>query len=207
MTRRDISTTALIEAYASGMNMAQIARQFNCDKNLVRYRLVSSGAHKPTNANSAKHGTRTMYVHHGCRCEACCRAEHEQYLKRKDAQKRRRVYSKWGDTERAHATEQSRKYNIKRTIAINSRPKAHGGHIRWMEIAEKYEMKCAICGGKVNPNDKWVNETGCMCFGREYPTVDHIIPLDKGGTDTFDNVQLAHKRCNSKKGTRLELIA
>ena len=207
MTRQDIKTDALIEAYSNGMSLSQIGKKFNCSSQLVRYRLVTSGAYNHERQSKAKHGTRTMYVHHGCRCEACCRAEHEQYLKRKDAQSRRRVYSKWGDTERAPGTEWSRKYNIRRTISINSRPKAHGGHIRWTEIADKYEMKCALCGGEVNPDDKWVNETGCMCFGREYPTVDHIIPLDKGGTDTFDNVQLAHKRCNSKKGTRLELIA
>jgi len=28
------------------------------------------------------------------------------------------------------------------------------------------------------------------------PTVDHIIPLVKGGTDTYDNVQAAHHWCN-----------
>jgi 5-methylcytosine-specific restriction endonuclease McrA len=31
------------------------------------------------------------------------------------------------------------------------------------------------------------------------PTVDHIIPLAKGGTHTWDNVQLAHWSCNSDK--------
>lgn len=45
----------------------------------------------------AEHGTRTMYVHYGCRCDACCKAEHEQYLKRKEAQQRKRLHSKWGD--------------------------------------------------------------------------------------------------------------
>jgi 5-methylcytosine-specific restriction endonuclease McrA len=34
------------------------------------------------------------------------------------------------------------------------------------------------------------------------PTVDHIIPLARGGSHTWDNVQLAHHLCNSLKGDR-----
>lgn len=54
---------------------------------------------------------------------------------------------------------------------------------------------CRICGEPVDPNDfhragKW------FVFGRNFPTIDHIIPLSKGGTHTFDNVQLAHMWCN-----------
>ena len=56
-------------------------------------------------------------------------------------------------------------------------------------------------------SDVWINDTGRKCFGRKYPTVDHIIPIKMGGTDTPDNVQLACKHCNSKKGARLEVSA
>lgn len=34
------------------------------------------------------------------------------------------------------------------------------------------------------------------------PTVDHIIPIARGGDDTLANVQLAHWGCNSRKGAR-----
>lgn len=30
--------------------------------------------------------------------------------------------------------------------------------------------------------------------------VDHIIPLEAGGTDTLDNKQPAHRTCNRAKG-------
>ena len=33
--------------------------------------------------------------------------------------------------------------------------------------------------------------------------VDHIVPLAKGGADTFDNMQLLHKACNLSKGAKL----
>lgn len=43
----------------------------------------------------------------------------------------------------------------------------------------------------------------------EYParhplsvSIDHIVPLSKGGHDTLDNVSVAHYGCNSRKGNR-----
>lgn len=35
-------------------------------------------------------------------------------------------------------------------------------------------------------------------------TVDHVIPLARGGSNHFDNLQLAHQDCNSNKGAQLE---
>lgn len=151
----------------------------------------------------AEHGTRTMYVHYGCRCDACCKAEHAQYLKRPEAKLRNRVFSKWDDTVcKRSKTDAQRAADSRRRAAIASRPKAHGKLIRWYEIADAFDMKCAICGQEVDPDDTWVNETGRKCFGRKYPTVDHILPIKRGGSDTFDNVQLACKQCNSRKGSK-----
>jgi 5-methylcytosine-specific restriction endonuclease McrA len=33
-------------------------------------------------------------------------------------------------------------------------------------------------------------------------TLDHIQPKQKNGPTTFDNLQLAHKKCNSEKGCK-----
>lgn len=50
---------------------------------------------------------------------------------------------------------------------------------------------CAICG------------LACDCGGDFrgdlYPSIDHIVPLAKGGGHTWDNVQVAHRLCNSNK--------
>jgi 5-methylcytosine-specific restriction endonuclease McrA len=34
------------------------------------------------------------------------------------------------------------------------------------------------------------------------PTVDHLIPVSEGGTDAPENLRLAHRTCNTKRGTR-----
>jgi 5-methylcytosine-specific restriction endonuclease McrA len=88
----------------------------------------------------------------------------------------------------------------KRRDAISLRRRDGPSHgLKWRDIADRDNMRCQICGRKVDVNDKWVNECGRWCFGRLYPTIDHIIALANGGTDTYDNVQLACKHCNSKK--------
>lgn len=35
-------------------------------------------------------------------------------------------------------------------------------------------------------------------------SIDHIIPVSKGGPDTLKNMQLAHVECNQKKGNFYE---
>lgn len=57
---------------------------------------------------------------------------------------------------------------------------------------------CQICRKLTDKSD--INNGH---IGRLYPTLDHIIPLSKGGTHTWDNVQLAHMSCNAGKCDRL----
>lgn len=152
----------------------------------------------------AEHGTRTMYVHYGCRCEACCKAEHRQYLKRKEARGRKRTYSKWGtdDIPEPIGRETQRIHNANRYRAFKERPSTHTRPIAWKEIVNRFDGKCNICGCAVDQTDTWVGSDGRKRYGRKYPTVDHIVPLKLGGTDTIDNVQLLCKHCNSSKGAK-----
>lgn len=53
---------------------------------------------------------------------------------------------------------------------------------------------CGICGNEIDYSlphlDPW-----------EY-VVDHIVPLNKGGADTLENKQAAHRKCNRIKSDR-----
>ena len=157
----------------------------------------------------AEHGTRTMYVHHRCRCDACCKAEHEYYRKRANAKGRIATRSKWGTDNYIpglYRKETQKKCDANRYKAYTKDGKGYSKRIKWQNIADKYNMTCAICGCKVNPDDTYIGKNERKCYGPNYPTVDHIIPLKRGGTDTLDNVQLACKRCNSSKGAKLNDI-
>lgn len=43
----------------------------------------------------------------------------------------------------------------------------------------------------------------CQCCGStEHLTIDHIIPLARGGSNDLDNLQILCRSCNSRKGAR-----
>lgn len=54
------------------------------------------------------------------------------------------------------------------------------------QLINKNGAICAICGRAI----KDMNDC----------TLDHIIPVSKGGLTTIDNCQLAHFKCNIEKG-------
>ena len=52
----------------------------------------------------------------------------------------------------------------------------------WVE----YHGICALCGNRIMP--------------MAAASIDHIIPLSRGGTNHNRNLQLAHAVCNQRKG-------
>lgn len=68
------------------------------------------------------------------------------------------------------------------------------------KLIKRDGLRCAICGGLCNLNDHGWSEY----IGATYPSIDHIIPMSKGGGHTWDNVQVAHMICNSLKSDKLE---
>lgn len=63
------------------------------------------------------------------------------------------------------------------------------------EIAKRDGYRCGVCRRKVNMR---------LVDGRlpMAPTIDHVVPVSKGGDDTKANVRLVHRRCNSSRGAR-----
>ena len=48
------------------------------------------------------------------------------------------------------------------------------------------------------------DEYQCVfCWAEDDLTLDHIIPISRGGTNALDNLQVLCRRCNQWKGSRL----
>jgi 5-methylcytosine-specific restriction endonuclease McrA len=55
----------------------------------------------------------------------------------------------------------------------------------WLALCEQYDNRCLACG-KQKPL-----------------TVDHVVPISKGGSNDIANIQPLCKSCNSAKGTKI----
>jgi len=65
-----------------------------------------------------------------------------------------------------------------------------------LQVAERDGSSCALCGETVDFSIKAPHNLS--------PSVDHIIPWAQGGTSGANNLQLAHRICNVRKGVRME---
>jgi len=67
--------------------------------------------------------------------------------------------------------------------------RANGGTRQWSKIRERILIRDGRC---------------CQyCGAEDATTVDHVIPISKGGTDEPDNLVAACTRCNYSKGNRM----
>jgi 5-methylcytosine-specific restriction endonuclease McrA len=69
-------------------------------------------------------------------------------------------------------------------------------------LAMREHNRCYLCGKLVDWNDKYmVGNTTVV--GSTYPSIEHIIPISKGGLEAWTNVKLAHMKCNREKGSKI----
>lgn len=80
---------------------------------------------------------------------------------------------------------------------LRRRRLAESGHrdIHWRTVGERDNWICHLCHGFVDP----VAGTAYEPWGA---TVDHLIPIARGGTHHWWNVALAHRRCNTSRGAK-----
>lgn len=200
------------DLYASGLTCSEIAKRYGCSHAVVLNSLRKWGVEfrrrnktaQPVDVIEAielySSGLTLMEIGErmGCSWMTIQRrlSEAGVSIRRNGPRNAGRISKYTSDAKR----KAKRDYAKKRREAIAQRPHDGGlNGIGWRDIAVRDHMRCQICGCVVDENDKWKNEHGRWCFGRLYPTLDHIVALSNGGTDTYDNVQLACKRCNSKK--------
>ena len=124
--------------------------------------------------------TRVVKLH---RCPVCGKVTENKYCSSKCCQKANWI------TKEARRRKRIQDALIDKDISVQG-------------LYERDNGVCAICGGKCDWSDH-LYRGRTFIVGINYPTIDHIIPLVKGGTHSWDNVQLAHFGCNSAKGASL----
>lgn len=74
--------------------------------------------------------------------------------------------------------------------------KYSNGEVENIELNVLFARDKGVCGICEEPVDK-------EATGRFKATIDHIIPISRGGSHTWANVQLAHLTCNCQKFDKL----
>ena len=81
-------------------------------------------------------------------------------------------------------------------IRSDRQPGNRGAYDKAREVILKTQTICGICGKPVDYSYKYTHPLS--------PTVDHIIPVSKGGHPSdLRNLQLAHRCCNRQKSDKL----
>lgn len=78
------------------------------------------------------------------------------------------------------------------------RIKGYKDNIQLPVLYKRDKGICWLCEDKCEWNDFKI-KNGAFVVGERYPSIDHVIPLSKGGSHTWSNVRLAHKGCNTYK--------
>ncbi len=66
------------------------------------------------------------------------------------------------------------------------------------------ESEYAINRDYVKKNSPWVCDLCGHKIKKKNLTVDHIIPLSRGGSHDIKNLRLVHSKCNEIKGNDLD---
>jgi len=118
--------------------------------------------------------------------QRCCSREHITALYRiEHADEIKAAREPWNDKRRDY-------YHRRRAL---KRQASTGRPVLLTEIADRDGWTCQLCEEQVDRSLEWPDPLS--------PSLDHTIPLSRGGAHDPDNVQLAHLRCNVAKGDRV----
>src|SRR5690242_11498587 len=148
---------------------------------------VSCGAEKPLTL-FAKNTRRPSDPYHHY-CKECHNAWNREY-KRKN---RERLYQYNREWSKAHPRDSD--YIAPYCAAANATARARKLGNQGRFTAREWKALCEHYGNR------------CLCCGRTPPeitlSVDHVVPLSRGGANTIDNLQPLCRSCNSHKRKKI----
>lgn len=122
---------------------------------------------------------------------------HRPILTDKQKEDARRRASIWAKEHPERANDRSRKW-----------AKAHPEY----GVMKSHKRRAMLSGSGVYKVSEWralkkFYDFTCLDCGRREPeiklTVDHVVPVSKGGANTIDNIQPLCLSCNDKKGIKV----
>lgn len=162
----------------------------------------------------SEHGTSSRYAG-GCRCEPCTAAKtnQERVYRQRRLQQGRPVHRSGpshtcGECGEEFNGRAERKFCSLRCATLaqggdpdnpgprDSRPRNWISEEDRRAVFEKAGWCCAICETAMRPDFGYLHDL--------YPTLDHILPRSRGGSDDPSNLQPAHRICNLRKGARVD---
>lgn len=155
---------------------AEIPNGTLCPKCKER-RSVLKGMQRTSHEAGEQIGLRTCVV---CNTAFVGVSHKGQTCSRKCAERRQKDYCN-----------QYREHVRKRRARTNGRHEA----IRLCDLVSRDSGICYLCGHGVDMSADRASG--------EYGSIDHVHPLSRGGTHTWDNVKLAHRACNIKKRNKI----
>lgn len=180
----------------------------------------TSATHKHCQVSA--HGTKARYTA-GCRCEECraeVRARHADYMARRRAENPTALQCEEPDctsTRKAHGLcvkhlkrkqradgtwkpSPSDQWDTPKRLALYKTRKATirgatatGNHFTVDQLIERDGRDCGICGLPI-PDVKYPDMASA--------SIDHIVPISRGGEHSTTNARATHLRCNIARGNR-----
>jgi 5-methylcytosine-specific restriction endonuclease McrA len=135
------------------------------------------------NANRMREWNRAYKDEHGM-------WPHHRYGEGQRARERRRRQEKghW----RTLYPERAAAYDARRRALVQQAQTAEA--FAPIDVHTRDEWTCKLCHQPIDPSIAWPDPMSA--------SVDHIVPLSRGGAHSMANVQSAHLSCNSSKGDR-----
>lgn len=75
---------------------------------------------------------------------------------------------------------------------------ASGKPLTVRQLLNRDGNTCYICDKDIDTSLSGLDDLG--------PTIDHVIPLARGGTNDGFNLRLTHRKCNTKKGVSIPAL-
>lgn len=171
-----------------------------------------------------KHGTITAYNNHKCRCAECkatksmyarrSRERHPDYRKNyyaANTEKAKEATRQWRLRNREHTIAQARKWNVKNRERYNANAKAWRVNNRDKVTHQNRKLKAMRRNAErcVVTEKDWqrlVNRhNGCCayCGIKEKMTMEHVVPISRGGRHSIGNLLPVCIKCNISKNKKL----